>query len=174
MCDSQALIFHSYPCIANTGATQDLSNCPRTENISSYFLPWDVMEDNYRHRIVMQDPHGTYSIFSISLRLVCCRIGWFRTNQLHWNGAGGNSIGALITRRIDKRVIVCIIIFMYYYGLYYLRISFSFIINSQKWFVICFNHGLPCHVKNMARGTQVNKNRGRRHVPFYTISHLFA
>ena len=29
-------------------------------------------------------------------------------------------------------------------------------------FVIGFNHGLPCYVKNMARGTQVDKNRGRR------------
>ena len=28
--------------------------------------------------------------------------------------------------------------------------------------VIGFNHGLPCYVKNMARGTQVDKNRGRR------------
>ena len=29
-------------------------------------------------------------------------------------------------------------------------------------FVIGFNHGLPCYVKNMARGTQVDKRRGRR------------
>ena len=28
--------------------------------------------------------------------------------------------------------------------------------------VIGFNHGLPCYDKNMARGTQVDKNRGRR------------
>ena len=27
---------------------------------------------------------------------------------------------------------------------------------------IGFNHGLPCYVKNMARGSQVDKNRGRR------------
>ena len=136
MCDSQAVIFHSYPCIANNAATQDLSNCPWTKNISSYFLPWDVMEDNYRHRIVMHGPTRYIQHFFHSLPLVWCRIGWFRTNQLHWNGAGGNSIGALIGRSIDKRAIVCIILFMYYYVLYYLRISFSFIINSQKWFVI--------------------------------------
>ena len=29
-------------------------------------------------------------------------------------------------------------------------------------YIIGFNHGLPCCVKNMARGTQVDKNRGRR------------
>ena len=28
--------------------------------------------------------------------------------------------------------------------------------------IIDFNHGLPCYVENMARGTQVDKNRGRR------------
>ena len=28
--------------------------------------------------------------------------------------------------------------------------------------VIGFNHGLPCYVKNMSRGTQVDINRGRR------------
>ena len=30
------------------------------------------------------------------------------------------------------------------------------------WCAIGFNHDVPCYVKNMARGTQVDKNRGRR------------
>ena len=30
------------------------------------------------------------------------------------------------------------------------------------WYDIGFNHGLPCYVKNMARGTRVDKNQGRR------------
>ena len=35
--------------------------------------------------------------------------------------------------------------------------------GDNEWgYVIGFNHGLPCCVKNMARGTQVDKNRGRR------------
>ena len=36
------------------------------------------------------------------------------------------------------------------------------ILISYKVLAIGFNHGLPCYVKNMARGNQVDKNRGRR------------
>ena len=43
--------------------------------------------------------------------------------------------------------------------------ALAFVTHEITWrplYVIGFNHGLPCYVKNMARGTQVDKNRGRR------------
>ena len=36
------------------------------------------------------------------------------------------------------------------------------VFRCDQFHVIGFNHGLPCYVKNMALGTQVDKNRGRR------------
>ena len=41
-------------------------------------------------------------------------------------------------------------------------ISYIMYVSPPGPYVIGFNHGLPCYVKNMARGTQVDKTRGRR------------
>ena len=41
------------------------------------------------------------------------------------------------------------------------------LISHVENLVIGSNHGLPCYVKNMARGTQIDKNRGRRPSFFY-------
>ena len=56
---------------------------------------------------------------------------------------------------------------------WFLAINFQFTVHTRSNgchgniayitnYIIGFNHGLPCYVKNMARGTQVDKNRGRR------------
>ena len=38
-------------------------------------------------------------------------------------------------------------------------IMVEWIHHTSQWsFIIGFNHGLPCYVANMARGTQVDKN----------------
>ena len=59
---------------------------------------------------------------------------------------------------------ISMIIFKWYFGQQWKFYVGTFILVLLWWqrYVIGFNHGLPCYVKNMARGTLVDKNRGRR------------
>ena len=54
---------------------------------------------------------------------------------------------------------LCIVSFLFSFVFSY---RYNRIFHEYHIYAIGFNHGLPCYVKNMARGTQVDKNRGRR------------